>query len=1278
MAPALAVVDCESATRGGRGVAADDAIRLVNHFLRESRTAHFGPYEPEDGPDAELRGEELVPGHLYRFPMVRPDEYDGRQIDVQVFLGVGDLGGLMWEQDVRTLLRMAGTGNTAIPVVVDGGYRSAEETRAIGVDVGGVAFIATEGSGRVAGAGLRARLAERPREAVRQLLRLADGLAVMANLGITHRNVSPFSLDVHGDDELRLARFEMSALVNDMFRASLDSAAGPARLRELFAGDLARTLPYTPPERLAFLVGDERDGLGPSLVENERSDVYGLAAVAWEWFLGSPPTELLSPLPGIAASPAEIADFHRSVAVFNSRLRRRLLEADQVPADLATILVGMLAPNPDDRPSADQTVNQLVGAYDRIMATWDDPAPARPYALMFMPKESVETVFRWGWIDRHPGTPDGRRQLAEFIKDDIRSGFVVHSPDGADPFVDGGERQAKRNAKQVLLGTAGAWFCDLYRPEDDDGHLCPPLPGALVIKYVAQRSLPWVEHRLGDLGWRQGRRVPDVELVPTDAARGVIRRALSDRPAWLRLLESTTKVTTDAPFEASYRRAMDWLVDYQRTELDARLYPYLRVPDATGSEVAIRYDQDRDQRRIVSSPLFVKFAASPELRPVFGTFFDAVENDDGGSDVELIADHNGRPSRFRGTVRAELVRVEGQDRVTVKAHRGERSIPAVGWIRSSDDWGTESALNRQRDALYALYRTKPLLEQLHEPHTIRTLAHRWEGAGEELKGDGPSTVREMLVCQPFAAIQGPPGTGKTRVAAAAIAAYLAKEPTARILVSAQSNFALDNLAAAVLTEIGAMDETRRPAGAAGGPGRPIALRVTARSDSALDRVDDTIRAWTRSALATREIVTLRAHVASLAEAVPDPVHAVVQDWAALLDDRGESIAPELADRLHRGANLVFATCAAATPDLLAQSRTALFDWVIVEEAAKAWPTELAIPLVRGLRWTLIGDHKQLPAHRSQELERFLDSCVHDPHPDMAKIGDERSDYLAAFRLFASLFLPRERPRWRQEPPLVRMSVQFRMRPPLGDLVSRAFYPEERPSALRPADGLPIGSVSTFEDSDDPGANKRLPPVRFRKPTVLSGPSLVWLDTADVGSCRDVPRWYNPGEAAVVVELLNQMQPFPRPHRDGFGADPLAVLTPYRAQHQLLGGSSVVRDYLSTIHAFQGREADVVVVSLVRDTPRGQRPGDRAHGSARGGLGHLAQPELANVLFSRARRQLVVVGRFDHYASVMGDDGFWSRVCRLVEANGEVVSARDVVGDVPELGAAGSTPVEAAW
>jgi superfamily I DNA and/or RNA helicase len=93
-----------------------------------------------------------------------------------------------------------------------------------------------------------------------------------------------------------------------------------------------------------------------------------------------------------------------------------------------------------------------------------------------------------------------------------------------------------------------------------------------------------------------------------------------------------------------------------------------------------------------------------------------------------------------------------------------------------------------------------------------------------------------------------------------------------------------------------------------------------------------------------------------------------------------------------------------------------------------------------------------------------------------------------------------------------------------------------------------------------------------------------------------------------------------------------VLTPYLRQADLLRGE--VSCSVSTVHAFQGREADIVILSLVRDTRRGPRPIDN--------LGHLVERELVNVALSRARRLLVVVGHFEHFRASGVDH--WHKVC----------------------------------
>ena len=108
---------------------------------------------------------------------------------------------------------------------------------------------------------------------------------------------------------------------------------------------------------------------------------------------------------------------------------------------------------------------------------------------------------------------------------------------------------------------------------------------------------------------------------------------------------------------------------------------------------------------------------------------------------------------------------------------------------------------------------------------------------------------------------------------------------------------------------------------------------------------------------------------------------------------------------------------------------------------------------------------------------------------------------------------------------------------------------------------------------------------------------------------------------------------------------LAVLSPYSKQVRLLdkeleginlqdrglmprpGLSEAGKDKLvHTVDSFQGNQADVIVVSLVRNNSK----------SAPKGLGFLDRPERLNVLLSRAERLLVIVGCWEFFEHQVAD------------------------------------------
>lgn len=293
----------------------------------------------------------------------------------------------------------------------------------------------------------------------------------------------------------------------------------------------------------------------------------------------------------------------------------------------------------------------------------------------------------------------------------------------------------------------------------------------------------------------------------------------------------------------------------------------------------------------------------------------------------------------------------------------------------------------------------------------------------------------------------------------------------------------------------------------------------------------------------------------------------------------------------------------------------------MEEAAKAWPTELAMPLIHGQRWTLIGDHAQIGAFNRQQVETFLQECRDDPNPEIADWYTRREEFIRAFDTFGNLFANDT------SGVTMELAEQYRMAPAISATVSSAFY------ANRARGGLI--------------AKRNEAPHGLHAPAWLQGRTLVWLDTEDVTHVSGA--YYNEYEADIVSWLVRSMHPQPGRVR---GAPTLAVITPYRQQvdrlRRVLGEST---RFVHTIDGFQGREADVVVASLVRD--RARLPGQQ-HTN----IGHLRDPARANVMLSRARDLLVVVGRLSVYSDT--GTGAWDAVIAAFREHGVVIPVSSVM------------------
>jgi hypothetical protein len=1126
-----------------------------------------------------------------------------------VYLGLGDVGAALWEQQIRVLQKVASIEHEALPQLIDGGSVPAS-------DPGkpkrvGAAYILTKSYERITDGeshsladyfnGALEDLKGTHREALQRFWLLADALAMLHDARIAHRNLWPGTLDYETAEDntirLRITRFEMSAMVANLLTSRRFGNVSTDIVRTLYLNQEPRSFAYMPPERAAFVLGNADDaGIGGA-----KGDVFSLGMMVAEWLLGR---RLLDNVPTTSVT---------DLLQFQKQARRRIGGAKSLPAALVSLLQDMIDPTERSRPPMADVVKHLSGSIDSYLESVDPREAAMPYLVAFMRQQSDKTLLPWGSISQSGTTDEGEDELIGLIEPDLASAAIAHSRDGAAGYVSIGDPDRLADAKTVLFGHQFVWFASVLWKQSLGKRRY--FEKVLLLRYVVKAASPSPQLsalRAQALKYDNFR----VKAISHDIDADLIEAMSLGRPSWDELQREVQRQLRPTTGEAqAYLESLDWLLYYQAARRLAREFAFVRDEDAgaSGGETVLRWDRDNDAKRRHSlSALHSKLIGNRKLRPAMGDFFAESDGDGevSGIEVEIWRDYDGSPDLSYPPKRYRLGEVRGSEIIVVKTY-GSEQIPPKGWVRLASDSATAINERNQLAAKTKLATNRVLLGNLVRPRGRLTHTERWSSAGGELEGEGRDAVRRMLSTEPLFALQGPPGTGKTAVTAETVATYLQAEPGARILVSAQSHDALDNVAVRILEKIGAIDSDGKPL-------RSDFLALRVGSDWSLNNIieQSPLREFIVTRAVPREKALISKHVRGWLSARRTDNPKLTAILAKYLTAIAHSDF-ELWARVRRGANVIFATTGASTEArLIDQGSGEPFDWVFVEEAAKAWPTELIMPLVHGLRWSVVGDHAQIGAFGRHDVEKFLDSCRDDPDPEVAGWWGNQQQLLRTFDTFASLFDPNANNQAR-----LQLTQQRRMRQPIADVVSRAFYS---------ANGK--GQLSTVRSDEDHGINE---------PSWLRDQALVWLDTEQTE--RAVEFWSNEVEARIIANLVRALRPRFNPDQD---LESLAIITPYRAQvDELRKNIGEAQRFIHTVDAFQGRQADVVITSLVRD-----RPAKAA--TIFGSLGHLADPARVNVMLSRARNLLVIVGRLELFENC--DSNHWREVVNGVRESGVVV------------------------
>lgn len=425
----------------------------------------------------------------------------------------------------------------------------------------------------------------------------------------------------------------------------------------------------------------------------------------------------------------------------------------------------------------------------------------------------------------------------------------------------------------------------------------------------------------------------------------------------------------------------------------------------------------------------------------------------------------------------------------------------------------------------------------------------------------------------FFIIQGPPGTGKTTVIKELIFQQLSTYPHSRILVVSQANVAVDNVIRGIFVQ------------------KIISENQIIRCGTEEKLADDIL-----PFSFDKKIEEYKNNIGNIKD-LNSIEKTLSNNWISLLEDNEENNI--IGEYLLKQYQIIGATCVGLENRKYGLSDIE-FDLVIIDEAGKALPGELLIPINHAKKIILIGDHKQLPPVIDTSL--YQGGSVE--YDDVVS-QEERENFLGDsffYRLYEKC----------PETLKCMLNIQFRMPPVIANLVN-LFYDNQ---------------LKTGENC-------------YKKEPLFLNNNLIFIDMKDDSDYKEINEYksvINEKECEVLIQVVARISEFYKQR--------VVVITPYLGQKRKLSqkvkAAGFNNVYVNTIDALQGDEEDIVIYC----TTRAVKPTKYFSDAAR-----------LNVAFSRTKNTLIFIGSSKYFYKYEKDH-IMRKIGNYILKNAKITSVND--------------------